>query len=59
MFLVVISLSINIYITYKECGNYSYKTNSYKVPEEDLQELFDNIKLELSKEISQYLLTMN
>ncbi|MDP2362824.1 MAG: hypothetical protein Q8M94_03540 [Ignavibacteria bacterium] len=49
IFLIFISLSINIYITGKEWGNYSFKTNNYVVPGEDLQNLFYNIKHELSK----------
>jgi hypothetical protein len=47
--LIFISLLINIYITIKEWGNYSFKTDTYKVPVKDLQELYENIKLELSK----------
>lgn len=47
--LIFISLSINIYITGKEWGNYSFKADTYNAPVKDLQELYKNIKLELSK----------
>jgi len=48
LILIVLSLSINIFITNKEWGNYSFKKNIYKVPEKELQDLFNNIKLETS-----------
>lgn len=47
--LIFISLSINIYITVEHWGKYSLKADSYEVPYDDLRELFDNIKLELSR----------
>ena len=50
IFLIFISMSINIYITAKECGKYSFKANNYLNFQEDLQDLYDNIKLELSGE---------
>ncbi len=48
IFLIFINLTINIYITFDHWGKYSLKADSYKVPYTDLQELFDNIKLEIS-----------
>ena len=47
--LIFINLSINIYITIKEWGNYSFKADTYKVPEKDLQELYANIKFDLKR----------
>ena len=47
--LIFINLAINVYITFKEWGNYTLENNIYKVPNSDLEELYENIKLELSK----------
>jgi hypothetical protein len=49
IFLIFINLLINIYITYKEWGNYTFKHNSYLVPNNDLQDLYNNIDLEISQ----------
>lgn len=46
LILIILSLGINIFITNKEWGNYSFKKNIYKAPEVELQDLFNNIKLE-------------
>ncbi|HCY74456.1 MAG TPA: hypothetical protein DHV28_00915 [Ignavibacteriales bacterium] len=48
LILIVLSLAINIFITFKEWGNYSFNKNIYNMPEVELQALFDNIKLEAS-----------
>jgi len=49
IFLIFISISINVYITAKEWGKYSFKVDNYIVPNEELQELYANIKLESSR----------
>ncbi len=45
LLLIFLSLSINIYITAKEWGNYSFSTENNLNFKEDLQALFDNIKI--------------
>lgn len=45
LLLIFLSLSINIYITAKEWGNYSFSADNHLNFKEDLQSLFDNIKL--------------
>jgi len=47
--LIFSNLGINIYITAKEWGNYTYKDNNFKNFQGELQALFDNIKLESSR----------
>ena len=47
--LISLNLVINIYISYKEWGNYTFKQNSYIVPNNDLQDLYSNIRREISK----------
>lgn len=47
--MIFMNSAINTYIIFKEWGNYSYRPDTYKVPEKDLQTLFDSIKFELSK----------
>jgi hypothetical protein len=42
-------MGINIYITTKEWGNYTFQDNNFKNFQGELQALFDNIKLESSK----------
>ena len=46
--LIFISLSINIYSLVSSWDQYNYKTNDYN-HKNDLQDLFNNVKLELSK----------
>jgi len=46
--LIFINVTINIYITFDHWGKYSFEADSYEAPYDDLQELFDNIKLEIS-----------
>ncbi len=48
MILILINLGINIYITADHWGKYSFEASVYEVPERDLQDLYDNIKLEQS-----------
>jgi len=47
--LIITNSLINIFITFKELGNYSYRKDTYIVPGKELQSLFTNIKLEISK----------
>ena len=47
--LISLNLVINIYISYKEWGNYTFKQYSYIVPNNDLQDLYSNIRREISK----------
>jgi hypothetical protein len=47
--LIITNSLINILITFKELGNYSYRKDTYIVPGKELQSLFTNIKLEISK----------
>lgn len=44
MVLIFINLAINIYITTDHRGKYSFAKNTYKVPYDDLTDLFYNIK---------------
>lgn len=48
MILIFINLVINIYIAADHWGKYSFKSDSYEVPYDDLRELYDSIKLELA-----------
>lgn len=49
MFLIFMNLVINIYISADHWGKYSFTQNVYEVPNNDLGELYDNIKLEQLK----------
>ncbi len=46
LLLIIINLAVNIYISGKEWSNYSFKTDNNLNFKEDLQTLFDNIKVE-------------
>lgn len=48
MVLILINLAINIYITTGHWGKYSFEAGVYKVPEQELTDLYNYIKLEQS-----------